>query len=71
MSSMLTAKPKRWSSAYWSMQPWPLDSTKRSRLSHFGLFGLNLINLLHKTWATGAMPLGKSQPFSWKRIVPI
>lgn len=35
------------------------DRTKRSRLSHLGFCGLNLMNLLKSTWATGAMPLWK------------
>ncbi len=34
------------------------DSTKRSRLTQSGLLGLKLINLLNRTCATGAMPMG-------------
>lgn len=33
------------------------DRTKRSRFSHLGFLGLNLMNLLKRTWAMGAMPL--------------
>jgi hypothetical protein len=37
------------------------ERTKRSRLSHLGFLGLNLMILLKRTWATGAMPLGSCQ----------
>ena len=33
------------------------ERTKRSRFSQLGFLGLNLINRLNRTWATGAMPL--------------
>lgn len=33
------------------------ERTKRSRPSHLGFLGLNLMNLFQRTWATGAMPL--------------
>lgn len=33
------------------------ERTKRSRFSHLGFLGLNFMNLLKRTWATGAMPL--------------
>ena len=33
------------------------DRTKRSRFNHLGFLGLNFMNLLKRTWATGAMPL--------------
>jgi hypothetical protein len=34
------------------------DSTNRSRLTQSGFFGLNVMNLLNKTWAAGAKPMG-------------
>lgn len=34
------------------------DRTKRSRLTQSGFFGLNVMNLLKRTWATGAIPIG-------------
>lgn len=34
------------------------ESTKRSLLSQFGFFGLKFRNLLKRTWATGAIPMG-------------
>lgn len=34
------------------------ERTKRSRLSHLGFLGLKVMNLLKRTWATGAMPIG-------------
>ena len=33
------------------------ERTKRSRFNHLGFLGLNVMNLLKRTWATGAMPL--------------
>lgn len=33
------------------------ERTKRSRFNHLGFLGLNFMNLLKRTWATGAMPL--------------
>lgn len=33
------------------------ERTKRSRFNHLGFLGLNFMNLLNKTWATGAIPL--------------
>lgn len=43
------------------------ERTKRSLFNHLGFLGLNFMNLLNRTWATGAMPLGASQP----KIPPI
>jgi hypothetical protein len=34
------------------------ERTNRSRLSHFGFLGLKVMNLLNRTWATGAIPMG-------------
>jgi hypothetical protein len=34
------------------------ERTNRSRFSQSGFLGLNLMNLLNRTWATGAMPIG-------------
>jgi hypothetical protein len=34
------------------------ERTKRSRLSQSGFLGLKVMNLLKRTWATGAMPIG-------------
>lgn len=34
------------------------ESTKRSLLGQFGFFGLKFMNLLKRTWATGAIPMG-------------
>lgn len=34
------------------------ERTKRSRLIKSGFFGLNVMNLLNRTWDTGAMPMG-------------
>jgi hypothetical protein len=34
------------------------ERTKRSRLSQSGFLGLKVMNLLKRTWATGAMPMG-------------
>jgi hypothetical protein len=34
------------------------ESTKRSLFNHFGFLGLNLKNLLKRTWDTGAIPIG-------------
>ena len=42
--------PRRQSATY--------ERTKRSRLTQSGFLGLKLMNLLNKTWATGAMPIG-------------
>lgn len=33
------------------------ERTKRSRFSHLGFLGLNFMNLLKRTWETGAIPL--------------
>lgn len=33
------------------------ERTNRSRFSHLGFLGLNLMNRSQRTWATGAMPL--------------
>src|SRR5688572_17096625 len=41
-----------------SMEPWPLDSTKRSRSGHCGLRGLWRRCLPHKATAISAMPIG-------------
>jgi len=38
----------------------PYERTKRSRFSHLVFLGLNLINRLKRTWATGAIPLDLS-----------
>ncbi len=38
-------------------RPQTHERTKRSLFSHLGFFGLNFMNLLKRTWATGAMPL--------------
>src|SRR5690606_15881566 len=40
------------------MEPWPLDSTKRSRSAHCGLAGLCLRKSLQSTSAISAMPIG-------------
>src|SRR4051812_10567914 len=40
------------------MEPWPFDSTKRSRLLHFGLAGLWLRKSFHSTSAMSAIPIG-------------
>ena len=44
------------------------ERTNRSRFSHLGFLGLNFMNLLQRTWATGAMPLSRvSAPIpSWR-----
>jgi hypothetical protein len=34
------------------------ERTNRSRLSQSGFFGLNVMNLLKRTWAAGARPMG-------------
>lgn len=34
------------------------DRTNRSRLTQSGFFGLKVMNLFHRTCATGAMPMG-------------
>lgn len=34
------------------------ERTKRSRLTQSGFLGLKFMNLLNRTWATGAMPIG-------------
>lgn len=34
------------------------ERTKRSRLAQSGFLGLKLMNLLKRTWETGAMPIG-------------
>lgn len=34
------------------------ERTKRSRFNHSGFLGLKVMNLLNRTWATGAMPIG-------------
>src|SRR5690606_11538582 len=40
------------------MEPWPLDSTKRSRLAQAGLLGLWRKCRPHKATAMSAMPMG-------------
>src|SRR5574343_1124716 len=40
------------------MEPWPLDSTKRSRLAQAGLLGLCCRWRAHKATAMSAMPMG-------------
>lgn len=40
------------------MQPWPADSTKRSRLNHLGFLGLYRIKRSQRTNAIGAAPIG-------------
>src|SRR5690606_25912766 len=40
------------------MEPWPLESTKRSRLGHLGLAGLWRRTSFHSTSAISAMPMG-------------
>jgi hypothetical protein len=35
------------------------ERTKRSRFNQSGFLGLKVMNLLNRTWATGAMPLDK------------
>ena len=40
------------------MEPWPFESTKRSRFHHFGLPGLCLSTSRHSTSAMSAMPMG-------------
>lgn len=37
---------------------WTYERTKRSRLMKLGFFGLKVMNLLKRTWATGAKPMG-------------
>jgi hypothetical protein len=34
------------------------ERTNLSRLSQWGFLGLKVMNLLNRTWATGAMPIG-------------
>lgn len=34
------------------------ERTKRSRFTHWGFFGLKVMNLLKRTWAAGARPIG-------------
>lgn len=34
------------------------ERTKRSLFSQSGFFGLKFMNLLKRTWATGAIPIG-------------
>lgn len=34
------------------------ERTKRSLFSQSGFFGLKFMNLLKRTWATGAIPMG-------------
>jgi hypothetical protein len=36
----------------------PYERTKRSRLAQSGFLGLKFMNLLKRTWETGAMPIG-------------
>jgi hypothetical protein len=45
---------KNWKRAEWGSH----ERTKRSLLIHLGFLGLNFINLLKRTWETGAMPIG-------------
>src|SRR3954468_3960951 len=40
------------------MEPWPADSTKRSRSGHCGALGSNFRDLPNNTVATSAMPIG-------------
>src|SRR5712664_4181796 len=40
------------------MEPWPLESTKRSRPGHAGFFGLWRRKRRHSTSAISAMPIG-------------
>ena len=51
--------PARWRRAYWSIQPWPADRIKRSRLNQYGFFGLYLITSSYNIWPIGAQPMGK------------
>src|SRR5471030_3215436 len=57
-SSIGKAYPVRCSSEYCSIEPWPLESIKRSRSAHFGLPGLWRRWRFHKATAISAMPMG-------------
>ena len=43
---------------YWSMQPWPEESTKRSRFTHLGSSGLYCISSAMRRYPIGAWPMG-------------
>ena len=43
------SKPARYSREYCSMDPWPADSTKRSRLKKYGFFGFSFMVSFHST----------------------
>src|SRR5271154_956271 len=44
-----------------SMEPWPAERTKRSRLAQLGLCGLSLRYLVQSTNAKSAQPMGRPQ----------
>lgn len=41
------------------MEPWPADSTKRSRLAHLGALGSAFRNSVNSTKDMGAQPMGR------------
>ena len=47
----------RCSIEYCSAHAWPFESTKRSRLTHDGSFGLYCITFCQSRWAIGAQPI--------------
>ncbi len=59
ISSIGRSKPNRCSSEYWSMEPCPAESMKRSRFSQAGSSGLNSRKLPQRATAQSAAPIGR------------
>ena len=58
-SIVMPVWPVRCSSAYSSIEPWPADSTKRSRSGQCGSAASNFRKRVHSAVATSAMPMGR------------
>ena len=57
-SSSTRAKIFLWWVSSGETQAGTYERTKRSRLAQSGFLGLKFMNLLNRTWATGAIPIG-------------
>ena len=57
-SKLISGYPVKYKSAYCIALACAFDITNLSLLYHFGLFGLNRKNFVHKTVAISAIPIG-------------
>jgi hypothetical protein len=58
-SAIGRSKPARCKSEYSSIEPWPADSTKRSRSGQLGAAGSTTRWRCHRAYAMGAAPIGR------------